>query len=66
MGWIEEIIISTDADAEGEATAHYLIEVLKPFGRKVTRIGLGLPVGADLEFIDRNTLEQALKGRREV
>ncbi len=63
---IKEIIISTDADAEGEATAHYLIEVLKPLGRKVTRIGLGLPVGADLEFIDRNTLEQALKGRREV
>jgi len=63
---IKEIIISTDADAEGEATAHYLIEVFKPLKRKVTRIGLGLPVGADLEFIDRNTLEQALKGRREV
>ena len=63
---IKEVIIATDADAEGAATAHYLIEVLKPLGMKVTRIGLGLPVGADLEFVDRNTLEEALKGRREI
>ncbi|MDP8234014.1 MAG: recombination mediator RecR [Candidatus Saelkia tenebricola] len=63
---IKELIIATDADAEGAATAHYLADVLKPLEMKVTRIGLGLPVGADLEFIDRNTLEEALKGRREI
>ncbi len=63
---IKEIIIATDADAPGEATAHYLSRILKEFKIKITRIGLGLPVGADLEFIDRNTLEAALKGRREI
>lgn len=63
---VKEIIISTDADGEGEATAYYLAKVLKPFGRKLTRIGFGLPVGADLEFVDKNTLEKALKGRFEL
>ncbi|MDP8254010.1 MAG: recombination mediator RecR [Candidatus Kaelpia aquatica] len=63
---IKEIIISTDADAEGESTAHYIMKLLKPLGRKVSRIGMGLPVGADLEFIDRNTLQEAFKGRREI
>jgi recombination protein RecR len=61
---IEEIIVSTGADAEGESTAHYIIRMLKPLGRMVSRIGMGLPVGADLEFIDRNTLQEAFKGRR--
>ncbi|MDD5614481.1 MAG: recombination mediator RecR [Candidatus Omnitrophica bacterium] len=63
---IKEVIISTDADAEGESTAHYILKIIKPLNRKITRIGMGLPVGADLEFIDRNTLQEALKGRREL
>lgn len=63
---IKEIIIATDADAEGEATANYLIKALRPFQRKITRIGMGLPIGADLEFVDRTTLQQALMNRREV
>jgi recombination protein RecR len=63
---IKEIIIATDADAEGEATANYLIKALRPFQRKITRIGMGLPIGADLEFVDRTTLQQALINRREV
>jgi len=62
---IKEVIISTDADAEGESTAHYIMKLLKPLGRKISRIGMGLPVGADLEFIDKNTLQEAFKGRRE-
>lgn len=63
---IKEIIISTNADAEGEATAHYLVKLLKPLGRKLTRIGFGLPLGADLEFVDKNTLEKALTARQEI
>lgn len=63
---IKEIIISTDADAEGEATAHYLVKILRPLRRKLTRIGFGLPVGAVLEFVDKNTLERAFSGRQEL
>ncbi len=63
---IEEIIISTDADIEGETTANYIFKLLKPLGRKVTRIGVGIPLGADLEFVDKNTLEKALNSRKEL
>ncbi len=63
---IEEIIISTDADVEGETTANYIFKLLKPLGRKVTRIGVGIPLGADLEFVDKNTLEKALNSRKEL
>ncbi|OQX83090.1 MAG: recombination protein RecR [Candidatus Omnitrophica bacterium 4484_49] len=63
---IKEIIISTDADMEGETTANYIFKLLKPLGRRITRIGVGIPLGADLEFVDKNTLEKALKFRKEL
>lgn len=64
---IQEVILATDADAEGEATAAYITKKLKSLSRniKITRIGFGLPAGADLEFADRNTLIHALHSRRE-
>jgi len=62
----EEIVIATDSDVEGEATAHYLLRLLKPMGVKVTRIATGLPVGSDLEYADELTLGRALAGRREM
>jgi recombination protein RecR len=63
---IREIIIATDADAEGEATGSYIIKQLRPFNRKITRIGFGLPIGANLEYADKQTLTQSLQGRREI
>jgi recombination protein RecR len=63
---IVEIIIATDADAEGETTALYLAEEMKPFGVKVTRLGYGLPVGGDIEYADEMTLARAIQGRREM
>jgi recombination protein RecR len=63
---ITEIIIATDADAEGETTALYLAEQIKPFGVKVTRLGYGLPVGGDIEYADEMTLARAIQGRREM
>ncbi|MFC1510425.1 recombination mediator RecR [Candidatus Omnitrophota bacterium] len=62
----EEIIIATDADNEGEMTALYLAKKLKPLDLKVTRIGLGLPVGSSVEFSDMSTLGMSLMSRREV
>lgn len=59
-----EVILALSADVEGEATAHYLAEQLKPLGVPVTRIGLGLPAGSALEAADEVTLSQALAGRR--
>jgi len=63
---IKEIIIATDADTEGETTAIYLTKLLKPLGVNVTRIGLGLPVGSNLEYADSTTLSKALESRRAV
>jgi recombination protein RecR len=63
---IEEIILATDPNAEGDATAMYLAKLLKPIGVKVTRIAHGLPVGGDLEYADEVTLSKALEGRREI
>ena len=63
---IEEIIIATNPDIEGEATASYLARILKPMGVKVTRIAHGVPVGSDLEYTDEVTLSKALEGRREM
>jgi recombination protein RecR len=63
---IEEIILCTNPNLEGEATAMYLGRLLKPLGLKVTRIASGLPVGGDLEYADELTLGRALEGRREV
>jgi len=63
---ITEIILCTNPNLEGEATAMYLGRLLKPLGLKVTRIASGLPVGGDLEYADELTLGRALEGRREV
>ena len=65
-GSVEEVIMATNPDAEGEATAMYLSRLLKPLGVKVTRIAYGIPVGANLEFADDATLFRALEGRREI
>lgn len=62
----KEVIIATDADAEGEATALYLTKLLKNYGVKVSRIAHGLPAGGNLEYADEVTLSRALEGRREV
>ncbi len=62
----EEIIVATNPDVEGEATALYLTKLLKPMGLKVTRIAQGVPMGGDLEYADQVTLARALSGRREL
>jgi recombination protein RecR len=63
---VEEVIIATNPNIEGEATAMYLARLLKPLGVRVTRIASGLPVGGDLEYADEVTLGRALEGRREL
>jgi recombination protein RecR len=63
---IDEVILCTNPNLEGEATALYLGRLLKPLGLKVTRIASGLPVGGDLEYADELTLGRALEGRREL
>jgi len=63
---VKEIIIATDADTEGETTALYLTKVLKPLNVSLSRIGLGLPVGSNLEFADSTTLSKALESRRAI
>ena len=63
---VEEIIIATNPTAEGEATAVYLSKLLKPLGVRVSRIGVGIPVGADLEYADEVTMMKALEGRRDL
>ena len=66
QGGVEEVIMATNPDTEGEATAMYLSRLLKPFGVKVTRLASGIPVGGHLEFADDATLMRALEGRREI
>jgi len=63
---IDEVILATNPNLEGEATAMYLSRQLKPLGLKVTRLASGLPVGGDLEYADELTLGRALEGRREL
>jgi recombination protein RecR len=63
---VKEVIIATDADTEGETTAIYLAKLLKPLGAAVSRIGLGLPVGSNLEYADATTLSKALESRRAI
>ena len=65
-GGVKEVIMATNPDTEGEATAMYLSRLLKPFGVKVTRLAYGIPVGSHLEFADEATLTRALEGRREM
>jgi recombination protein RecR len=63
---VQEVILATNPNIEGEATAMYLARLLKPVGVTVTRLASGLPVGGDLEYADEVTLGRALEGRREV
>ena len=65
-GEIKEVIMATNPDTEGEATAMYLARLLRPFGVKVTRLAYGIPVGGHLEFADDATLMRALEGRQEI
>lgn len=63
---IKEVIIATDADTEGETTALYLTKIIKPLGVHLTRIGLGLPMGSNVEYADSTTLSKALESRRSI
>ena len=65
-GQFREVIIATNPNVEGEATALYLGKLLKPLGVRITRIAMGLPMGGDLEYADEVTLSRALEGRREL
>jgi recombination protein RecR len=63
---VEEVILATNPNVDGEATAIYLARLLKPLGVRVTRIAMGVPVGSDLEYADEVTMHKSLEGRREV
>jgi recombination protein RecR len=65
-GTVDEVILATDPNLEGEATATYLTRTLRPIGLRVTRLASGLPVGGDLEYADEVTLGRAFEGRRRV
>ncbi|HCC00995.1 MAG TPA: recombination protein RecR [Ruminococcaceae bacterium] len=65
-GDVREVILATNPDVEGEATAMYLSRLIKPIGVKVTRIAYGIPVGGELEYADEVTLSRALEGRSEI
>jgi recombination protein RecR len=65
-GGIREVIIATNPNVEGEATALYLAQQLRPFDVRTTRLAFGLPVGGDLEYADQVTMAKALEGRREI
>lgn len=66
LGGVEEVILATNPNVDGEATALYLARLLKPKGVRVTRLGLGLPVGGDIEYTDEVTLARSLTSRREL
>jgi recombination protein RecR len=66
QGSIKEVIIATDADTEGEITALYLTKIIKPLGVKLTRIGVGIPMGSNLDYADSTTLSKSLESRREI
>ncbi len=65
-GEVREVIIATNPNVEGEATAMYIAQQVRPIGTKVTRLAFGLPVGGDLEYTDQVTMARALEGRREL
>lgn len=65
-GGVQEVILATNPNVEGEATALYLSRLLKPLGVKVTRIAMGVPVGSDLDYTDEFTMSKAIEGRREM
>ena len=64
-GSVKEVIVATNPNVEGEATAMYIAKILKPLGIKVTRLAYGVPMGADLEYADEVTLYRAIEGRRD-
>jgi len=66
QGGVQEVILATNPSMEGDTTAQYIGKQLKPFAVRITRLGLGLPVGGDLEYADQNTLLRALLGRQEL
>ena len=63
---MQEVVLATNPNVEGEATAIYLAKLIKPLGIRVTRIAMGLPVGSDLEYADEVTMNKAMAGRREI
>jgi recombination protein RecR len=65
-GGVEEVILATNPNVEGEATALYLAKLLKPLGVRVTRIAMGVPVGSDLDYADEFTMSKAMEGRRDM
>ena len=65
-GNVREIIVATNPNVEGEATASYIAQQVRPMGIKTTRLAFGLPVGGDLEYADQVTMSKALEGRREI
>ena len=65
-GEIQEVVLATNPDVEGEATAAYIARLIKPMGVRVTRIAHGVPVGGELEYTDEVTLLRAFQGRREL
>ena len=65
-GAVMEVIIATNSSVEGEATAVYLEQLIRPMGPRVTRLARGIPVGSDLEYVDGTTIAEALAGRREM
>jgi recombination protein RecR len=65
-GGVDEVILATNPNVDGEATAIYLARLLKPLGVKVTRIATGIPVGSDLDYADEVTMTKSMEGRREV
>lgn len=65
-GSVDEVILATNPNVEGEATAIYLAKLLKPLGVRVTRIAMGVPVGSDLEYADEITMQKSIEGRREL
>jgi recombination protein RecR len=63
---VKEVIIATNPTVEGEATSHYIIQILKPFNIKLTRLAIGIPVGSDIDFADQVTIARAIEGRFEI
>ena len=65
-GGVREVILATNPTAEGDATAHFLTERLRPSGVRITRIACGMPLGGDLEYADHVTIARSLENRREI
>jgi len=65
-GGVKEVIMATDPNVEGEATALYLARLIRPLGVRVTRLAHGIPVGSELEYIDHVTIQKAMDNRREL